>query len=150
MKKRWTKQELDDFKELYPTMTASELATYFGTTKQAIYVKANKIGLHKDQPCKIKLSQEQIWWLKRNYKDIRNDVCATYLGISLRSVVRIARYYGLEKSPQFMKDCQAFTAKKAKESHLRNGTYPPKGFIIPNREKYYFKPGHIPHKKRAV
>lgn len=49
-----------------------------------------------------------------------------------------------------MKDCQAFTAKKAKESHLRNGTYPPKGFIIPNREKYYFKPGHIPHKKRAV
>ena len=42
MRKHWTQQELDDFKELYPTMTAPELATYFGTTKQAIYVKANK------------------------------------------------------------------------------------------------------------
>lgn len=150
MKKRWTKQELDEFKELYATMTAPELAAYFGTTKLAIYVKANKMGLHKDQPCKIKLSQEQIWWLKRNYKDIRNDVCATYLGISQRSVVRMARYYGLEKSLQFMRDSQAFTAKKAKESHLRNGTYPPKGFIVPGSEKYRFKPGHIPHKKQTV
>lgn len=150
MRKHWPQQELDDFKELYPTMTAPELATYFGTTKQAIYVKANKMGLHKDQPCKIKLSQEQIWWLKRNFKDMRNEICAVYLGISVRSVVRLARFYGLEKTSQFMKDCQLHTAEKAKQSHLKNGTYPPKGFIIPGREKYYFKQGHIPHKKRAI
>lgn len=150
MKKRWTKQELDEFKELYAIMTAPELAKHFGTTKLAIYVKANKMGLRKDQPCKIKLSQEQIWWLKRNFKDMRNEICAVYLGISLRSVVRIARCYGLKKTPQFMKECQTYSSNKAKESHLRNGTYPPKGFIVPGSEKYRFKPGHLPHKKQTV
>lgn len=148
MKKRWTKQELDEFKELYPTMTAPELAKHFGTTKLAIYQKANKLGLRKDQPCKIKFSQEQVWWLKRNFKDMRNEICAVYLGISVRSVVRLARLYGLEKTPQFMKDCQLHTAKKAKQSHLANGTYPPKGFVVPGREKYYFKPGHKPYNKQ--
>ena len=49
-----------------------------------------------------------------------------------------------------MRDCQLHTAEKAKLSHLKNGTYPPKGFIIPGSEKYCFKPGHIPTKKRAI
>lgn len=49
-----------------------------------------------------------------------------------------------------MKDCQRYTAKKAKQSHLKNGTYPPKGFIIPNSEKYRFKPGHKSFNKRVI
>ena len=47
-----------------------------------------------------------------------------------------------------MKDCQLHTAKKAKQSHLANGTYPPKGFVVPGREKYYFKKGHKPNNKK--
>ena len=38
-----------------------------------------------------------------------------------------------------MREAQALAAKKAKESHLRNGTYTPKGFKIPRREENYFK-----------
>lgn len=147
---KWTPEKVSELRCLYKTKSAPELAEYFGITKLAIYQKANKLGLKKDQPCKIKLSQEQIWWLKRNFRDMRNEICAVYLGISLRSVVRLARYYGLEKTPQFMRDCQLHTAEKAKLSHLKNGTYPPKGFIIPSSEKYRFKPGHIPTKKRTI
>lgn len=150
MYKRWTKEELEELKRLYSITPIAELSEHFGKSRTSIHVKACLMGLHKDQPHKIKLSQEQIWWLKRNFPEMRNEVCATYLGISSPSVKRLANRYGLKKTAQFMKDCQAFTAKKAKESHLKNGTYPPKGFIIPGREKYYFKQGHIPHKKRAI
>ncbi len=34
-----------------------------------------------------------------------------------------------------MKEVQAHTSKKARESHLRNGTYPPKGYYSPNLQK---------------
>lgn len=48
---------------------------------------------------------------------------------------------GLTKSRQFMAKCQHETAEAAKISHRRNGTYPPKGFKIPNSEAGQFKPG---------
>ncbi len=73
------------------------------------------------------------------------EICAMKLGISHRSVVRQARRLGVEKTPQFMKECQAHTSKKARESHLKNGTYPAKGWYSPNLQKgeiYQFKPGH--------
>lgn len=41
-----------------------------------------------------------------------------------------------------MREAQAHAAKRAKESHLRNGTYPPKGWYSPNLQKgqqYRFK-----------
>lgn len=100
------------------------------------------MGMRKEQPAKIILSNEQAKWLKSNFPFVRNEIIATYLGVSLRSVSRLAKLYGLTKSSQFMADARAFAAKKAKESHLKNGTYPPKGFAIPNAEKYRFKPGH--------
>lgn len=40
-----------------------------------------------------------------------------------------------------MKKCQLETAKAANESHILHGTYPPKGFKIPNSELNYFKRG---------
>lgn len=73
-----------------------------------------------------------------------NEICGIVLGVSPRTVVRFARRLGLSKTAQFMRECQAHTAKKAKESHLRNGTYPAKGYYSPNLQKgakYQFKPG---------
>ena len=49
---------------------------------------------------------------------------------------RIARALGLRKSTQFIRKCQQATAAAAKESHLRNGTYPPKGYVVPNRRPF--------------
>lgn len=105
----------------------------------------------KDDPNKIKLSQSDQWWLRQNYPHIRTEICALKLGISLRSCVRLARKLGVEKTALFMKEAQAFTARKAKESHLAHGTYPPKGVINENIAKgkaYRFKPGHKPNQKK--
>ena len=90
---------------------------------------------------KIVLTPKQERWLTNHFKHTKNSECAERLGISPRSVVRIARTLGLCKSRQFMTKCQHETAEAAKTSHLRNGTYPSKGFRIPNSEVGQFKPG---------
>ena len=41
-----------------------------------------------------------------------------------------------------MKRCQDAAQKAAAESHTLNGTYPPKGFIIPKSDEYRFKKGN--------
>lgn len=144
MKKVWTKAEEDELRELYGMMTAGALAVRFGTTYRAIYQKCNKMGLKKEQPNKIHLTQQQELWMKINWPHMSNEICALMLGISLRSVVRQARRLGLQKTEQFIKECQAHTSKRAKENHLKNGTYPAKGYYSPNLQKgeaYQFKRG---------
>lgn len=90
---------------------------------------------------KIILTERQERWLARHFKHTKNDECASRLGISPRSVVRIARSMGLSKSRQFMVKCQRATANAAARSHIMHGTYPPKGFRIPNSEAGQFKSG---------
>lgn len=89
----------------------------------------------------IVLTQKQERWLINHFKHTKNIECAERLGISLRSVARIARRLGLFKSRQFMAKCQFEAKEAAKKSHRINGTYPPKGFRIPNSEVGQFKPG---------
>ena len=90
---------------------------------------------------KITLTQRQEAWLCRHFRNTRNAELAARLGISESSLRRFARSLGLTKTPQFMRKCQAATAAAAKASHLRNGTYPPKGYRIPRSEEFQFKPG---------
>lgn len=142
---RWTADKEAELRELYPKMTAPQLAEHFGVKKNAIYQKANKMKLSKHQPTKKILTAEQVRWLKLNYPHMSTEIYATYLRVSFRTCVRLARYYGVEKTEQYMRESQLHALRKAKESHLRNGTYPPKGFIVPGSEKYRFKPGHVPH-----
>lgn len=103
--KRWTPEEENELRELYGTMTAEALAVRFGTTYRAIYQKCNKMGLKKDQPCKIHLTPQQELWMKIHWPHMSNEICALILGISHRSVVRQARRLGLQKTEQFMKEC---------------------------------------------
>ena len=93
---------------------------------------------------KIVLTDRQLAWLDKHFKHTKNDDCAKHLDISPRSVTRIARERGLTKSPQFIRKCQAECARKANISHRINGTYPPKGYRVPGREKNYFQKGVKP------
>ncbi len=135
MRQIWTPVRNDELRQLYKSKTAPELALHFGTTTQAVYQQANKLGLRKPQPNRIELTPERKLWLRLNFPHMSNGICALILGISPRSVVRIARSMGVCKTAQFMRECQAHTSKRAKESHLRNGTYPAKGYYSPNLQK---------------
>ena len=143
--KVWTKAAENELRELYGKMTAGALAVHFNLTKSAIYQKCYKLGLKKEQPNKIHLTREQELWMRTHYPHMSTEICALILGISHSSVTRQARRLGLNKTERFMKECQAHTSQKAHESHLKNGTYPAKGYFSPNLQKgeqYQFKPGH--------
>ena len=90
---------------------------------------------------KITLTEKQEKWLKKHFLHTKNAEIAEKLGISESAVHRFARALGLKKSRQYMVKCQRETADAAKKSHRLNGTYPPKGYIIPGSEKHRFKQG---------
>ena len=90
---------------------------------------------------KIVLTERQEAWLVKHFKHTKNADVAAKLGISPRAVARFAARLGLKKTPQFMQKCQREMTDAAHRSHLRNGTYPPKGYKIPRREEYQLKPG---------
>lgn len=95
----------------------------------------------KRNTSKITLTPKQEAWLVKHFCHRKNEECARHLGISPRSVVRLARSLGLSKTSRFLAKCQRSAAEAAQRSHLLNGTYPPKGFIIPRSEENRFKPG---------
>ena len=144
MNRRWTDAMDAELRRLYPTATSPELARRFGVTTGAVRQHLLRIGLRrKEQPGKIHLTLEQTLWLRRNFPGMATAICALYLGVSESSVKRIARSMGLQKTAQFMREAQAHAARRARESHLRNGTYPAKGWYSPNLQKgtaYRFKP----------
>ncbi len=103
----------------------------------------NRMGQNEKRNTeKIVLSPAQEAWLRKHFKHTKNDDIAAKFGWSQTTLHRFARQMGLTKTPQFQSKCQRNAADKAKASHLRNGTYPPKGYIIPKSQEHRFKPGH--------
>lgn len=96
---------------------------------------------------KIELTEKQLQYLIRHFKDTDNGYLALELCISESTLHRFARQYGLTKTKAHCRQMSLEAAAEAKRSHLKNGTYPPKGYIIPGSEKYRFRPGH---KEKAV
>lgn len=96
---------------------------------------------------KVVLSADELAWLKENFADTKNVDCAEHLGISMRTVNRVAQKLGLTKSAEFMCRCQYETMRAANRSHRLHGTYPPKGFIIPKSEQYRFRKGETPEQR---
>ena len=93
------------------------------------------------RPYKYELTPEQEKWMIAHFKHTKNEEIARRFGWSQSTMHRFARRLGLKKSKQFMHACQRETTRKAMESHLKNGTYPPKGYIIPRSEENRFKKG---------
>lgn len=79
--------------------------------------------------------------LRNMFKNTPNDVIMEKLEISFSTLHRTARALGLVKTKQFMRKCQRNAAAKARDSHIINGTFPPKGYIIPGSEENRFKAG---------
>ena len=96
---------------------------------------------------KITLTPDQEAYLVRHYKNTKNDALMEKLGLKFSTFHRIVRSLGLKKTKQFMKKVQRATADAAKASHLKNGTYPPKGYRIPRSEEFQYKPGDTPWSK---
>lgn len=90
---------------------------------------------------KVELTPQQKAWIVKHYLHTKNDEIKERFGLTDGTLHRFARANGLKKSPQFVRRCQEEATRKAYESHRRNGTFPPKGYRIPNSGEGTFKPG---------
>jgi len=115
-----------------------------GKTQSCGHLRKDSTRIKRGQYHKVELTEAQKNWLLKHYCHTKNDEIKNKLGITDGYLHRFARAHGLVKTSRFMKKCQAETTAKAKESHIRNKTYPPKGYRIPGSELYGFKPGVTP------
>lgn len=71
----------------------------------------------------------------KHFKHTPNAEVCKKLGISLATMHRIKRELGLKKSRQFMKKWSEIGVKRAREVNRANN-WPPKGYIIPNTNRF--------------
>lgn len=148
MLRKWTDAEVARMKEMMQNgCHSSEIAAALGRTEKAVEHRKSLLRHPKPKTSKckstqkIELTPKQMSWLKRHYKHTKNDVIMAKLGLSHATLHRFARELGLTKTRQFIRKTQQECTAAAKESHLRNGTYPPKGYRVPRSEEFCFKKG---------
>jgi hypothetical protein len=92
------------------------------------------------------LTEDQKNWIVKHFKNTKNDVIIEKLGINHSSLHRFARLMGLKKTKQFQKKCQAHATSEARKANQRNN-WPPKGYKIPRRDEFSYKPGVTPEQR---
>lgn len=111
-----TEEEMQELARLYPTTFNRDLQSMFGISREAISkVLAPRYGWKKDRKGanwnrwntrKRELTEEELKWFCDHYKHTRNSEIIDRLGIGDSTLHRLARRYGLKKTPQFMRKMQ--------------------------------------------
>lgn len=78
---------------------------------------AMKVGIVRDKeatkrPLKKPLSGDEEKWFLRNFPNMSNKTIATYLGINISKVKKIAIHYGLHKSDGYKNECRDYSHKR--------------------------------------
>lgn len=127
--------------------TKKELAQQLGISIPLLYKYAHALQLDLPGPAnKIHLEAKQLDYLVRNFKDHENEFLAFHLGISETTLHRLARRFGLKKSPAFLKARSVEGGHTSIYYHRKrdDGFIPPKGTCPPGSEKGWFKKGEKP------
>lgn len=96
-RKRWTERMQRELEMLYAVTTADVIAERLGVTKTAVYNRAYRTGLRRGLYARKRPAKDGTW-MRLNFPHMSNAVCALLLGVSERTVVRMARRLGLEKT----------------------------------------------------
>lgn len=141
-KRIWSQDEIKELHRLKDLgLPLNEIAVRIGRSCKSLEHKLYGKPILIVTPRNKDLTEKDVAWIIRHFKHTRNEEIMSKFGISHSSLHRIAREHGLSKTRQFMKKTQVAAQQAAAESHKRNGTYPPKGFVIPNSSKNRFRIG---------
>lgn len=101
---KWNEEKIERLKLLYLTMPIPELAKAFDTTERTICYQLLDNNFISAKNKFVRLTDEQIGWLKRNYANMSSGTIALYLGMTKSTLQKYAHKYGLRKSKEFMSD----------------------------------------------
>lgn len=100
----------------------------------------------KRRTTRILFTPEQEQWMRDHFHDTLNQQCADHLGVSMRTMIRLARRLGLTKDPAF---CHEQTMQHCTMMHRLNkgegnsGKYN----LIEAGKPYRFQPGVTPEQR---
>lgn len=102
-----------------------------GKTRSCGHLRSNNANMVRGRFHPVNIDDSVKRWIIKNYIHTKNQEIKDRFGLTDGWLHRFARENGLKKSTQFVHKCQREAAAAAKASHLKNGTYPPKGHSIP-------------------
>lgn len=97
--------------------------------------------MERNKYSKIILSEAEQQWMRNNFCKTKNAEVAEHLGISHRTVVRIARDMGLVKHPDFTKAMQRNASEHAARVNRANGGNAGAKNLLIYGKAYRFKAG---------
>ena len=97
--------------------------------------------MERNKYSKIILSEVEQQWMRNNFCKTKNAEVAEHLGISHRTVVRIAREMGLAKLPEFTKAMQQNASEHAARRNRANGGNAGAKNLLIYGKAYQFKKG---------
>ena len=101
---KWNEEKIKRLKLLYLTMPIPELAKAFDTTERTICYQLLDNSFISAKNKFVRLTDEQIGWLKRNYANMSSVTIALYLGMTKSTLQKYAHKYGLRKSKEYMSE----------------------------------------------
>lgn len=104
-------------------------------------VESRRIAMERNKYSKIILSEAEQQWMRNNFCKTKNAEVAEHLGISHRTVVRIARDMGLVKHPDFTKAMQRNASEHAAKRNKANGGNAGTKNLLIYGKAYRFKKG---------
>ena len=151
MRKVTTQEQIDFIVENFTTMGNNDIRRETGCCLPTIYRIAAKHGLRRSARLRSELcggkalTDKELDWLVKRYASTDNFTLADTLGVSESTLHRLARRFGLRKSPAYMRRCQRETAAAAKYFRDKSGLNEAmKGVYSENLQKgaaYQFRRG---------
>ena len=119
---KWNEEKIERLKLLYLTMPIPELAKAFNTTERTVCYQLLDNNFISAKNKFVRLTDEQIAWLKRNYANMSSVTIALYLGMTKSTLQKYAHKYGLRKSKEFMSEIHRCKRGKYKIKVKNYGT----------------------------
>lgn len=95
MRKIWTVEEVELFKELYPTTEWKDLERVFGVNKDSLAHKAKQLGVVRKAKAEAKWTSKDIKYLEDNYGEVSLEKMMKHLGRTKSSVETKCKRLGL-------------------------------------------------------
>lgn len=104
-----------------------------GKTRSCGHLRSDNANMTRGHFRPVNIDDNAKRWIIKHYIHTKNQEIKDRFGLTDGWLHRFARENGLKKSTQFIHKCQRDAAEAAKASHIKNGTYPPKGYGIPGK-----------------
>ena len=131
-RKRWTQQEKELLRKIYPTYSWDEMMNIFNDNKDGITHKAKQLGVKRQMVNCAKYSQEDIRFIKNNYGKIPTESIAEQLGRTKFAIETKARKMGCKIRTLWEDD----EIKLLKENFSKYSNVELNEIFFPNRSIY--------------